>query len=101
MKGNLKLETTRPMKNCMNATKFTEFGTFPYNITLPTPDSFWPPYERLYFAKHATSMSPQSLIKLICSLTRRQKSSGTLQTLTLRKSLLKIPVFNNSINAKY
>ena len=35
---------------------------------------------RLYFAKRATTMSPQSLIKLICSLTHHQESSGTPQT---------------------
>ena len=59
------------------------------------PESFLPPHERLYFAKQASTMSPQSLIELFCGLTRRQESSGIPQTLTLRKSKLKFPVFNN------
>ena len=46
---------------------------------------------RLYFPKRATTMS---LNELICGLTRRQESSGTLQTLTWRKSPLRVPVFN-------
>ena len=77
------------------------FGMFPYHITLPNT---WEFFATLwdYFAKGATTMSPQSLIKLICGLTRRQESSGMPQTLTLRKLPLKVPIFNNncSINAK-
>ena len=46
-------------------------------------------------------MSPQSLIELICGLTRRQESSGIPQTLHLRKSPLQIPVLTVAINAKY
>ena len=59
-------------------------GRFLVTLPFPTPESFLPPYERLDFAKRATIIWPQSLIELICGLTRRQESSRIPQTLTLR-----------------
>ena len=98
MKGNLQLETARHMKNCINFIRRHEICRV-WDVSL----SHYPSQRlrdfchlmRLYFAKCATTMSPQSLMKLICGLTRRQESSGMPQTLTLRKLLPKVPVFNN------
>ena len=53
----------------------------------------------MYFAKRGTTMPPQSLIELICGLTRCQESSGIPQTLTLRKSSLKVPFLTIAIKA--
>ena len=97
------------MKNCTNFIRRHEICRV-WDVFLSQYPSqrlrvFLPPYERLYsvyFAKRETTMSPQSPIELICGLTRRQESSGILQTLTLRKSPLQIPVFFTiDINAIY
>ena len=56
--------------------KSAEFGMFPCHITLPNAWESFATLLRLYFAKRATTMSSQSLIDLICGLTRRQEYSG-------------------------
>ena len=78
MKGNPELETTRHMKNCINFIRRHK-NCRVWDVSL----SHYPSQHlrvfchltRLYFAKHATTMSPQSLIELICGLTGRQESS--------------------------
>ena len=71
VKGNLELETTRQMENSKNFIRCYEICRV-WDVSL----SHYPtqPNETLYFAKRATTMSPQSLIELICGLTRRQES---------------------------
>ena len=43
------------------------------NVQLPIPERLLPPYERLFFMKHTTTISPQILIELIYGLTRHQE----------------------------
>ena len=105
MKGNFELETTRHIKNCINFIRRYEIYRV-WDVSLSHCPSqrlrvFATLSERLYFAKRRTTMSPQSLIELICGLTRRQESPGIPQTLNLRKSPLQIPVLTIAINAKY
>ena len=73
MKGNLEHETTRHMKNCINFKSCHKicrvWDVFLSHYPFQRLRVFLPPYERLYFAKCATTMSLCS-IKLICSLTR-------------------------------
>ena len=78
-------------------------GRFLVTLRFSTLESFLPLYERLFCEarKHHRCMSPQSLSKLICGLTRCQESSGIPQTLTLTKSLRKILVFDININLKW
>ena len=81
MKGNP--EKRKTYKNCINFIRRHEICRV-WDVSL----SHYPSQRlrvfchlmRLYFAKRATTMSPQSLIELICSLTCCQESSRIPQT---------------------
>ena len=69
MKGNPKLKTTRHVKKLHKFYKtprnLQSLGLSFSNYPSQRLRIFLPPYERLYLAKRATTMSPQSLIEFI------------------------------------
>ena len=78
------------VKICLSHTQMVSFRGL--NSNFPTSI---PVCSRWESPLRGDCISRCHLIELICSLTRRQESSGIPQTLTLRKSALKIPVFSN------